>query len=286
MTTKQKQLSQKAMLIHFQISAWTGRVKDQRVSEEIIQSKHAEKDSGAWWTYLIPKTILRDIHRTYMRCRNVHYKLTLPWQDGGCRILPSAMFMDYTKAMREVTAEYDEAVKNFLNVYPKIAAEAPERLGKLNNKKLPNISQIKNKFGYHQSIYPLPDVNDFRVDMAEEDVKDIRKQVEASIKATTEKAMTSIWSRLAELIDKIEQTLKEPKKIFRDTLISNLSEFCELIPKLNLTDDSKLEFIRKETIDRLADLSPDNLREDKKERKAASKTAKEMLEKMKAYSGI
>jgi len=230
---------------------------------------------------------MRDVYSTLSKCRATHKNLTLPWNDGGCRILPAAMFMKYSEAMRKAKTDYEEAVNEFLKGYPDIIEHAHERLGNLlKGKTFPSAAEIKHKFGVIQEIYPLPDSSDFRVDLAGEDVKEIRNQMKISIDTTIQKAMTDIWLRLAGLIEKVEQTLKQPKKVFRDSLINNLKDFCELIPKLNLTNDTQLESIRQETVKRLAQLKPDNLREGKQERKAAAKTAKEVLEKMKAYTDI
>jgi len=287
MLKETKKLSERAMLTQLSFSVWTGRTKDNRVSEEVTVSKNAERDGGAWWTYLIPKRSMRNINIAYTKCKSTHNKLTLPWRDGGDRILPTAMFLDYSKSMREAKAEFDEAVNEFLKEYPEILANAHKRLGKLlDNKKLPSTDEISHKFGIRQNIYPLPDVADFRVNLPKQDVDEIREQMNKNIDITIEKAMTEIWQRLAELIGKIEKTLKDPKKKFKNSLINNLKEFCELVPKLNLTDDSKLEGFRKEAIKNLANLKPDNLREDKTERKAAYKTAKNVLKKMKDYKGV
>lgn len=284
---KKKRLNQKAMLVNFQIAGWCGRVKDKKVSMQVIRVKHAHTDCGAWWTYLIPESILKDFTRIRNKCRNTYYYYTLPWEDGGCRILPSAMFMDYTKAMRKVTGEYDTLVQKFIKEYPTIVSEAESRLGKLyHKKKLPPISEIASKFFYRQTVFPLPDASDFRVDLDEDDIENIRQQVKDSINDTTKKAVTSIWDKLTDLIVKIEETLKEPKKVFRDTLISNLSDFCTLLPKFNITDDAGLEMIRKEAVKKLTNLRPDALRDDKQARRAGHKVAKDVLRKIKAFKKI
>jgi hypothetical protein len=284
MTIKKKKLNEKAMLAHFQISCWTGRTKDSKVSQEVTLTKNADGDAGAWWTYLVPKKALREVYRTAAICRSTHWKFTLPWQDGGCRILPSAMYLDYKAAMREVVNNFDEAVGDFIKHYPTIMGESQKRLGKLSqNKKLPSASTLKTKFGHRGDLFPLPVVADFRIDLADE-TADLQKQMEASINSITTKAMSSVWERLHELVDKIEETLKEPKKIFRDTLISNLKDFCELLPKLNITDDSNLEAMRKEAVSKLTQLKPGNLRDSKTDRRKASKDAKDFLAKMKSYT--
>lgn len=285
MTLKKKKLNEKAMLAHFQISCWTGRTKDSQVSHEVTLTKNADGDAGAWWTYLVPKRALKDVYRTAAICRSTHWKFTLPWQDGGSRILPSAMYLDYKAAMRVVTNNFDEAVSDFIKEYPAIMAASQKRLGQLSqNKSLPSASTLKTKFGHHTDVFALPSQPDFRFnDLSSDDLNDLNDQANKSITNITTKAMSSVWERLHELVDKIEGTLKQPKKIFRDTLITNLTDFCELLPKMNITDDSNLEAMRKEAVSKLTQLKPGNLRDDKTKRRQASKDAKDFLAKMKDY---
>ena len=281
---KNVKLSSKAMLVNFTMSTWTGRVKDSEVSNEVTMDKNADNDCGAWWTYLIPKKIMKELNNAAMACRLVHYKWTLPWQDGGCRILPAAAFLDYTKAMREASTRFENIINNFVKVeYPEVIKSADKRLGKLMKQKLPTAETIKGRFSVSHTIFPLPDAGDFRVDIADVDVNAMREEMDNNIKSTLNTAMGSIWSQLNTLVEKIESTLKEPDKIFRDTLITNLSDFCILIPKLNVTEDEKLEKFRKEAVEKLATLKPNNLREDKAARKNANATARELLKKLKDY---
>ena len=282
-----KRLSQKAMLTQLSFSVWTGRVKDNEVSSEVTTRKNADKDSGTWWTYLIPRSAMRNINTAYGKCKATHNRYTLPWRDGGYRILPTAMFMKYSKAMREAKANFDEAVEQFIKDYPYYRTNAHKRLGKLlDHKSLPTVAEVRGRFGVHQEIFPLPSSADFRVDLAEEDVKEIRKEMKASIDVTIQKAMSSIWQQLIELVEKIEVTLHKPDKSFKNSLIKNLANFCELIPELNLTDDTELEEIRKEVVKKLTNLKPDTLRDNKRARKAGCNASKDLLKKMKAFKKL
>jgi len=285
MVAKRKNnLSEKAMLVHLRISSWSGRKLDKRQTREVITTANVASDAGSWWTHMIPKSEIKRVEAANFQVRVTHHKLTLPWMDGGLRILPSAMFMTYTKKMRKVIAEYDEAVSEFVSRYPQMVANAPKRLKKLmNGFQFPTAQAIKTKFSITTDILPMPHASDFRCELSNDEVKDIKTNIENSINTMTATAMSSIWEQLTELIGKIEATMKDPKKIFRDTLISNLKDFCELIPKMNLTDDNKLETLRKEAIAKLAELKPIDLRESKADRKKAHKSAKEILTKMKGY---
>jgi hypothetical protein len=277
-------LSEKAMLVRLTVSVWTGRTKDKVVSQEVTTAKHASSESGAWWTYLVPREHLKAIGAADSNCRTVWRKRTLPWTDEGCRILPSKMYMDYTNEMRKAITQFDEAVHNFVENYPTILGSAKKRLGDLaQTKQFPTVNEVKYKFGIRQTIYPMPDAADFRVNLSEDDADAIRDQISTIMNDTIKNAMSDIWGQMAALIGKVEEILAQPDKIFRGSLIGNLKEFCDLLPKLNLMDDENLEEIRKETLEKLAKLSPDDLRDNKIARKKAAKTAGDVLKKMKTF---
>lgn len=285
MATEKHNLSEKAMLVSLNFSFWTGKTKDSKVTDEVIVTKKSARDAGAWLTNLVSKHDLRNIESARGKIRETHYKYSLPWMDGGLRILPSAMFMKYSEEMRKAIAEHEKALAMFLREYPTIVGHAKKRLGDLlNGKHLPDVSEIRRKFAIRQDILPIPSVGDFRCELSSSQADAIRKKVAESIESMTERAVANIWEQFTMLIEKIEKTMKEPEKIFRDTLISNLKDFCELIPKMNLTNDDRLESLRKEAIAKLAELKPIDLRESKADRKKAHKSAKEILAKMKGYT--
>jgi hypothetical protein len=284
MVKQKNNLSEKAMLVSVSFSFWTGKTKDSRVTNEVIVTKKSARDAGTWLTNLVSKSDLGSVESARGKVRETHYKYSLPWMDGGLRILPSAMFMKYREEMSKAIAEHEKALAAFLREYPSIVKRAQKRLGDLlKDKHLPEVWEVKRKFAIRQDILPIPAMGDFRCELSSDEADEIREKVAASIESMTERAVANIWEQFTTLIEKIEKTMKEPKKVFRDTLISNLRDFCELIPKMNLTNDNKLESLRKEVIAKLAELKPINLRESKADRKKACKSAKEILTKMKGY---
>ena len=279
-------LSEKAMLVHLKISMSLFHVKDSAVSSNVKKALNASEDAGSWYTYLIPKRELDNIVKAAGKCRAVVDSMTLPWNDSGDRILPAEMYMKFTEKMRPALAEFDAEVDKFIARCPEIIARKTKRLGGLDSSKLPTISQIRSKFGYDVDISPMPTTQDFRVTMSDEDVSTIKNNMEKSISRKVEAAIASIWEELSVLVGKVEATLSEPDKIFRNTLITNLSDFCELIPKLNIVNDTSLEETRKQLIEKLANIHPETLRDNPTVRKEAAKSAKEALEKMKEYTSL
>ena len=79
------------------------------------------------------------------------------------------------------------------------------------------------------------------------------------------------------------ERLSQPDAIFRDTMVGNLREIVALIPALNLTGDSQLEAVRQRVVDELAHYTPEQLRENKDDRKIAAAKAQAILEQMNGF---
>jgi hypothetical protein len=284
-TKKTSRLSEKAMLIHLRISMWTGAHRNKALSNKVCADLGAEQDAGAWWTYYIPKQSLADIFTARNVCRNLWIRETLPWMDGSLRIIAAPAFLEFSGKMRTAVSDFQKAADAFItNEYPQIRTQAQKRLGKIGDgRQMPTASEIKDRFHIKVDVLPVPEVTDFRCDIGNEEMEDIKRQSEQSIKDMSAKAMAEVWGQLAELVAKVEKTLADKDKKFKNSLIDNLKEYCDRIPKINLTDDEKLEEMRKEVQAKLTTLDCDTLRTAAQPRKDAAKTAKALIEKMKEY---
>jgi hypothetical protein len=83
----------------------------------------------------------------------------------------------------------------------------------------------------------------------------------------------------------VEVLNKDNPKIFK-TLITNISNLTSILPDLNLTDDPKLEDLRKEIEDKLCDVSVDELKESGYIRETVAETAEKLRQKIKKNGGI
>jgi hypothetical protein len=62
-------------------------------------------------------------------------------------------------------------------------------------------------------------------------------------------AMRDPWERLHELLSKMSETLTDSpdgkRRVFRDTIVTNAVSLCDLLSRLNVTNDPKLEEARR-----------------------------------------
>ena len=132
------------------------------------------------------------------------------------------------------------------------------------------------------TVLPIPS-DDFRVDIASSELENIRKQVGEKVESSIENAMREAWQRLYDKVQHIADKLSDNKNIFRDTMIDNLKELCDILKRMNITDDVNLENIRQQVDTKLANNNPESLRLDLDLRRQKAIESREILKQMEEY---
>lgn len=268
-----------SMLVDLNISVWTGRKQDKKVSEEIDVAKSTKGKAGNYHKKLLSGTRLDEVQKLVGSIRVWHYEQTLPWSDGGSRLLPMANFFDYKQKLGDFETEFLEAVEDFLAQYPTLVSAAAFQLGDLYNAdEYPSVGKVQDKFRFKYVFLPVPEVGDFRIDVNEEHRAQLVKQYEEFYENKLSEAMNDAWGRLHDCLSKMSDKLAgDDKQIFRDSLVNNAVELCSLLTKLNVANDSKLESARKKLESVLVGVTPKDLREDIDLRKDTKAKVDEIL---------
>ena len=127
--------------------------------------------------------------------------------------------------------------------------------------------------------------NDWRVDLSEEQVKELKKQAEATFTAVQKEGLLEMYGNLHALLEHAKDRLADPEAVFRDSLIKNIREMVARLSKLNVTGDKELEAVRKETEAAFKDVAPADLRDNKEKRAKVAKDAGAIMKKMASYMG-
>ena len=277
-------LRDEAMIVRLSISQWTARKFDKSVSEKIADDYAVDAEVGNYNKVLIAKEAIQTITQAVSATRSFHYENTLPWDDGGGRILPSKNFLTYSKEMRKLKQRFDEAIKDFMENYEEYREDARLRLNSMFcAADYPGRREIGHKFGFSTDIDPVPSSKDFRVSLQNKDMTRIQKQLEKRVEERVIEATKDLYFRLNEVVQKFADKLSDKEAIFRDSLVENVVEMVNLLPKLNVGNDPELEKVRKETQKKLCAFEPDTLRKDEKVRSKAAEDAKAILDKMSGY---
>lgn len=233
-------LQNSAMLANLTVRAWGARKHDKAVSAE-VDVAHAAQDGGRYNKMLISKTALDPLAQQAGRVRKYHYSMTLPWGDNGDRLLPAKAYMDYTASMRKFKDECEKLTKTFVGEYPQLVSDARNRLGTMYDAQdYPDVSDIRDRFGIAVGFMPVPDAKDFRVDVGDEALEEIRAGINAAVAERQAGAVKECWSRLFTVVNALYTMMCKDKPLFKDSLIENIRDLVELVPKLNITDDPEL----------------------------------------------
>ncbi len=256
-------IASSAVLIDLNISVWTARKLDRNVSKEIDINKRTTTKAGNYNKHILAGSAhLEAITKLSGEIREWHARQTLPWSDTGTRLLPMNNFFDYKTQLGVYEVEFQSRVDTFINEYPNIITVMAYRLGQLfDRSEYPDAHKIASKFNMKYTIMPVPEINDFRIDVEDAIREEMRTEYEKAYESRVEVAMQDAWARLHGTLEHMVDRLSgEDKKIFRNSLIENALELTSLLTKLNVTKDPKLEQARKALEHSLVGVTPDELR--------------------------
>ena len=125
---------------------------------------------------------------------------------------------------------------------------------------------VRAKFSFKISYIPLPDAGDFRVDVGNEQKQILKDHYSEYYNTQLVSAMDDLWQRtykvLSSMSERLDYSGDDKKKIFRDTLVDNVTDIVELLSVCNVTKDSQMEAMRLDLEDTLRGITPDALRQD------------------------
>jgi hypothetical protein len=260
-------LSSSALIVNLSLSVWTGRKLDKRVSEEVDQQNSTKTRAGNYHKNLLAgSSKLGEITKIANAIRSWMYGVTQPWGDNGDRILNMAYFMEFKDRLTDYEGQFSSAVNNFLSDYNTLVAAAALQLGDLFNREdYPTRETIEAKFGFRYSMIPLPQSGDFRVDIGEDGLRELQSQYEGVLQQRVTGAMTEAWERLHDCLSRMSERLEDSddgkRKIFRDSLVENAIEICGLLKSFNITNDSRMDEMRKQLEDAMRGVDAEALRD-------------------------
>ena len=281
----------RAMLVNLSISSWSARKLDRKVTQEVNELHGASATAGRYNKSLMPDDAASyqalQKHIASVRI-DIHYAQTLPWSDIGWRVLPIKNYQTYTDKLRAAMHTFDALRDEFISEYPTLRENARVKLnGMYQESDYP--ASIERRYSMAVEYAPVPSGTDFRVSLAQSEIDIIANRTEQRVKAAFQSAMTGpdgAVTRLYDALSKIQAKLSEPNGIFRDTLIGNARELCDVLTRLNVTDDPRLEEFRRQT-ELLAMAEPETLRKNPDIRAQVALDAQGILDAMGAtYGGM
>ena len=262
-------VARSAMLVDLNIAIYSGRKQDRATQAEVTTSKGSgsKKAASVYKNLFAECKELDAITKFQARARSEHYRLTMPWNDRGARLLPTVSLLDYKQVMNRYQLEFDRLVAAFLDKYATLVAAAAFQLGTLfDRKEYPDVAQVARRFRMDIAFVPLPTSGDFRLDVESEVQRELMEQYDRRLAEQLASATKDSWDRLYEALSRLSDRLTVDedgkKKIFHDTIVTGAVELCELLTAMNVTQDPQLESARRKLQEVLLGVTPKELRDE------------------------
>jgi len=279
-------ISSSAMLVTLSLSAYSGNKLDRSVSDEIDSSKNTMTRAGKYTKSLFAdEASLKAISQHDSATRIIHKQYTMPWAYDGVALLPMGNYMTYLGVMGQRDTERKALVSMFISNYNMLVSAQAFKLGDLFDRDdyLSDVD-VASKFRTDIKFSPLPDSGDFRVDINEEGLSQLKERYDTQLNLALQGAMESLSKRFKDILTPMVTQLREVEvgekkpRIF-SSLLSNARELIDLIPTMNLTNDTQLESARQQLLAILDGVDTEDLKDDDMMRRQVRDTASELLEK-------
>ena len=286
-------ITEKAMLIALNVSQPSFKIQDREIARQVAAQHGADGNVGEYKKHSIAKEALAEVRGIAGDARTFHYAQTLPWLDKGFRILPAANYLPYKIKMREFKNAFESAVKRFAKAYPRYREEAKAFLkGICKIEDYPDPDSVAGLFSFDIDVAQIPKGDDFRVALGLDEEEKLKKEIDDKKDRAFEEATQDLWSRLHAAVSHMRDRLESYSvdsasgKVtapFRDSLVENLRDLVDVLPRLNVTGDANLARTCQELRDSLCVSDAQALRDDPAARQKTAETAKAVADKMAGY---
>lgn len=289
-----------AIKVKLNISCWPAKKEDKEATEATHLQQGAKKGAGTYRKNMVSKDHLKPIKDIETEARKYHREVTLPWGQDGERVLPASMVDEYTAEMRRLHQEFDLAVAEFKQKYPSIVIDEKSTLGSMYKQdEYPSLRELDDKFDFKVSITPIESADDFRIKLSESIIDRIKDDVRKQETENQLNMTTDLYNRLhaviADMVERLTATKQDKKtgetiyKSFSYTALTNITDLAGLLPKLNINNDHGLTELHNEIMDKLGEVTPEDVRESDAVRQVTVQKGKALLDdieqKMSFYTG-
>lgn len=254
-----KSIFEAGCLINLSISVWGGRIK---LPSNLLDLKDVDPNFIKASKSLIDRDYLKPIEEIRNEARSYIYTKSLPFPIQGINFVPKGIIQEMDEKLKQYQNIFDDRIRDFIHHFEEIRDQARNYLSKFfNEDDYPQ--NIHQKFGFFWRYFIMDSPNGKSLITPEMISREQEKFIQ-TIDSFKSMAIDSLRTRFAESVDHLVERLTEnkdgKKKIFRDSMIDNFTEFLGDFGKLNINNDQELGRLINQCHKILNGISPSDLR--------------------------
>lgn len=244
MTTSIELLQGKALYL---VTDWTliGTRRSQEIKGAWAAEAHAKVDSAKIAKVTVRNPTLKAIWALKGRVMALQNHYGMPSSQDKRKVVPLANIATVEEKLTEAAKELETLAWALQQEWPKVLADAQERLGDLfNPKDYPTANEVASMFSLRWRWLPIADtpllLQAVAADVHEADLKRAREEVEADLLTMR----VALRGSLVEIIRRMRATLTKPDgetRRFGKKFFNRLNAFTEMFEVKNLSDDVTMQ---------------------------------------------
>lgn len=277
----------KAMLVRLKVGTWGGYKTDRNISREVAYSKRAfPSDSGSYTKKLMGRGDGSELTSTKNAITALYQRLSLPWEDTGFRILPTRSFLKYAEEIRNAKRTFFEAKERFKKNFHTIKESGKRRLGEMYREEdYPTMEELDAKIYFHTSIMSLPGTTDFRLDLPEEEMREVQMEATRAERNLTKGVIQECCKRMYTPLRSILEKVEAFDDKWQASTLENLGAIAQSMEILNITKDPTVTKIAREISEKIVSQHPYDIKNRTTTRNAVLETGIGLLEAMEGIRG-
>lgn len=263
------------------IHRWSGQTFDKNAAAQVERQNQADPGSVKATVLLIPKHWNRKVASAASRLRAMWDAMSLPWEDGGWRVVHATRYEEIMEKAVGFVQEYQRASDELVRNYPRLRKGAMKRLGDLYDEDaFPTKAEVESLFSTRVYQRPIVTGKDVRVlGLSEHAVENMRHSIEEQLTNQINTALASLIDQLRQLVtDALTRYDKDDQKRVRyNGLQKRVEKTCDSLQILNVTNSPDVGALIESVREVLTKEDPALLREDKSKKNKAKKAARSVL---------
>jgi hypothetical protein len=203
---------------------------------------------------------------TSIRGRVVHYwrGLTLPFVEVGMRLIRQADIEAFVHTLEQFHEDLIQAEGELNTVYDQMKAEARQRLGRLYNPAdyPPEVRGLFNVEWEFPSVEAPSYLMRLKPEIYQQEQERISRRFEEAVQLAEQAFMSEFSRLLSHLTQRLGNDENGERRIFRDSVVTNLTEFFSRFRHLNVRSNQELDQLVEQAQQMVSGVTPQDLRED------------------------
>ena len=275
-------IHQKALLVSLQIGNVPQTKKIKPASDRLEIDHHVAPNQAAVISRLFAKEDVKGLQQAAGAARNRFKELTLPFGRGQ-GLIPTARYFDFLEEMTKLKNTFESEKEYILDNIQKVLRNAADVNGALYDAaNYPSLGDLRDAIYFSIEVNPVPSATAFDelANLSKDEIEVLKKEAVLNAQDRTEVAMKDLFGRLLKTLkhtaDRLTDEETGERKIFHDTLVTNIQKAVTAAETLNLSEDENLKQLTEAVKEIIDGLSANDLRKDSELRKETAAKAAEL----------